>query len=200
MEIFKNVSYDWLGKKWYFIAGSLIMLLIGVGAYFVRGGLAYGIDFTGGTLIIMKFNQPPDLDKIRNALNPEAVTPPLIQTFDDPSKNTVQIRVQRFKSGADDVEAGQKAIQNRLRQVFDPGNAGGTQLDINNIALDPIATALTDADPDNLKSQNKTAAEIESYYRNLAGSILEYRNKTSDGLLNSLDDLRKVPACEQCGD
>ena len=130
MEIFKNVSYDWLGKKWYFVAGSMIMLLIGVGAYFVRGGLAYGIDFTGGTLIIMKFNQPPDLDKIRNALNPEAVTPPLIQTFDDPSKNTVQIRVQRFKSGADDVEAGQKAIQNRLRQVFDPGNAGGTQLDI----------------------------------------------------------------------
>jgi len=81
-----------------------------------------------------------------------------------------------------------------LRQVFDLGHAGGTQLDINNIASDPIATALTNADPDNLKSQNKTTAEIESYYRNLAGSILEYRNKTSDGLLNSLDDLRKVPA------
>src|SRR5262249_18282581 len=34
--------------------------------------------------------------------------------------------------------------------------------------------------------------EIETYYRNLAVSIMEYRNKTSDGLVNSLDDLRNV--------
>ena len=191
MEIFKNVSFDWLGKKWYFIGGSWVMLLIGVVGYFVRGGLAYGIDFTGGTLIIVKFNKPPDLEKIRSALDPEAVTPPLIQTFDDPSKNTVQIRVQRSKAG-EDVEASQKALQARLRQVLDPTHVEGNKLDFNNTSLDPIAKSLIDADPDNLKSQNKTTAEIETHYRNLAASIMEYRNKTSDGLVNSLDDLRNV--------
>src|SRR5262245_24094545 len=167
------------------------MLLIGVVGYFVRGGLAYGIDFTGGTLIIVKFNKPPDLEKIRSAFDPKAVTPPLIQTFGDPSENTVQIRVQRSKSG-EDVEVGQKALQTHLREVLDPTHAGGNQLDFNNTGLDSIAKYLTETDPDNLKSQNKTTTEIDTHYRNLAASIMEYRNRTSNGLVNSLDDLRSV--------
>ena len=73
MEIFRDVSIDWLGKKWYFLGASWVLFALGVIGYFVRGGFAYGIDFTGGTIIYLKFNSAPDLDRIRKALKPEAV-------------------------------------------------------------------------------------------------------------------------------
>jgi preprotein translocase subunit SecF len=77
VELFKQISIDWLGKKWLFGAFSLLLLALGIGGYVMKGGLQYGIDFTGGTIMLLKFNQSPDLDRIREALSPESQSPPL---------------------------------------------------------------------------------------------------------------------------
>jgi len=86
VEILREVSIDWLKNKWYFFGLSLFLAALGTVGYFVRGGLAYSIDFTGGTIVILKFNKTPDLNLIRRTLRPEASAPPLIQTYDRPEK------------------------------------------------------------------------------------------------------------------
>lgn len=54
MRIFEHIQIDWLGKRKIFYAVSLSLFLIGWITVFVRG-LHFGIDFKGGTEIVLEF-------------------------------------------------------------------------------------------------------------------------------------------------
>ena len=58
MEFFKGVNIDWMGKAKYFVALSLILLAVGWASILMHGGLRYGIDFRGGTLVYVRFAGP----------------------------------------------------------------------------------------------------------------------------------------------
>jgi len=193
VEILRDVKVDWLGKKWHFLAASWVIIAAGIVGYVTRGGLAYGIDFTGGTIIRLKFNKPPDQDMIRRSLKPEAVGTTLVQRYDDPSKNTVQVRMQTVFGSGQDVDAGHKAVQALLTQAFDPQNASRPGKDFQSIGFDTLLKHLLDTDPDNLRSQSKTSQETQTHYRNVSRSLLDYRDKTREGLIGSLDELGNAP-------
>jgi preprotein translocase subunit SecF len=192
VEIFKQVSISWLSKKWWFFGFSWLLILLGAIAYIRHGGLEYGIDFTGGTLIQLKFNQAPDLDLLRESLKSEAATPPLIQRYGNPSENSVQVRMQTAFGGGD-IESGRRELIAVLRKVFDPDHVNSEKSDYNNTGLSTITNLLLDTDPDNLRNQEKTTQEVDSYYRDLAQSLLDYRNKEKQGLVPSLEDLKNAP-------
>jgi preprotein translocase subunit SecF len=98
MEILKNPNFDFLGKARYFIAASLILIAAGV-AYMATHGVRYGVEFSGGTELIVKFKTTPQVDRIRPAL--ETVAPgAIIQTYGNPASNQVLIRV----AGGQEVE------------------------------------------------------------------------------------------------
>ena len=76
MELFHNVNVDWLGKKWYFLAFSMIFSVAGIismGWHWAHpvGGLRspvpLGVDFRGGTQVQLKFAHTPDINQIRQA-------------------------------------------------------------------------------------------------------------------------------------
>ena len=53
MEILKNPNFDFLGKARVFIAVSLLVILGGA-ALIARQGLRYGVEFQGGTQLIVR--------------------------------------------------------------------------------------------------------------------------------------------------
>jgi preprotein translocase subunit SecF len=193
VELFKQISVDWLGKKWWFLAFSLLLLAAGVAGYFMRGGLTYGIDFTGGTIILMKFKETPDLDRIRDSLSPETRTPPLIQRYDAPSKNMVQIRLQSVTTEDEDLETERVRLLAVLRKVFDPEHVDTTLQDFNNAGLEDLFQYLFKADPDGLSKAGKESLEVEQYYRNMAQALKDYRDKDREGLVPSISVLKEVP-------
>jgi preprotein translocase subunit SecF len=193
VEIFKQVSISWLSKKWWFFGFSWLLIILGVIGYITNGGLIYGIDFTGGTIIYLKFKQSPDLELIRKSLKPEAATPPLIQRYGAAAENTVQVRMQTVFGAGQGIEAGHRELLSVLRKAFDPEHVASTQVDFNNVGMDALDKYLLGSDPDNLRSQNKTTQETDTYYRNLAQALLDYRNVDGQGLVQSLDDLKRAP-------
>jgi len=195
VELFKQTKIDFLSKKWLFASVSIVLFLIGVAAYFVRG-LNYGIDFTGGTIILIKFQHAPDYDKLRDALESEASSAPTLQSYGPANSNSVQVRMQKALGTGSDYEADKKRLIEALRKEFDPSHAGSAQQDFNNIGASALESFLLEGDPDGLKAQNKTIAETEGHYGELAAKILDYRNKTADGLLLSLDELKKAGASD----
>ena len=65
MEFFRNTNINFLGWKWYFLAFSLIFSVAGVLSMFFWHGIPLGVDFKGGTLVRVKFAQPPEDNQIR---------------------------------------------------------------------------------------------------------------------------------------
>ncbi len=68
MRIFEDIHIDWLGKRKIFYAISLSLFLIGWINVFVRG-LHFGIDFKGGTEIVLQFDKPVNVSNIRQYID-----------------------------------------------------------------------------------------------------------------------------------
>jgi preprotein translocase subunit SecF len=97
MEILKNPNFDFLGKTRYFVMASLVLILAGL--LMARpGGVRYGVEFSGGTQLVVKFQNPPEVDLIRAAVGKESAGA-TIQTYDAPSKNRVLIRLAETGEG-----------------------------------------------------------------------------------------------------
>ena len=82
MSLFsKQPDFDFIGKRWLAIGFSLLIIAAGVVALVSRGGLPLGIDFSGGTLMVLEFGQSTNEDAVRDAL--VAVDEKVVQQYGD---------------------------------------------------------------------------------------------------------------------
>jgi preprotein translocase subunit SecF len=86
IQIFKSINFDWLGYRRIFIAISIVIMLVGLGSAVVRqirpGGtdaFNLGVDFKGGTVLTVKFKQPPTAEAIRDAMGKAGIKDAIIQ-------------------------------------------------------------------------------------------------------------------------
>src|SRR4029434_4235255 len=61
----------------------VLFILAGFGSMVAKGGLRYGIDFSGGTLLQVRFEKPVPVDRIRRALETVKMGESVIQEFGD---------------------------------------------------------------------------------------------------------------------
>src|SRR2546427_11129865 len=81
IELFKNPNYDFIGKRKWAYYVSIAFTLIGLISLVAKGGLRYDIDFTGGTLIQVRFEQAPSVAQIRSSLSTIHLGESVIQRF-----------------------------------------------------------------------------------------------------------------------
>jgi preprotein translocase subunit SecF len=92
MEFLKNPNFDFLGKTRYFVTASVLLVLAGIVWMARPGGLRYGVEFSGGTQLILKFKQAPQTERIRAAVEPVAPGV-VIQSYGDAATNQVLVRI-----------------------------------------------------------------------------------------------------------
>jgi preprotein translocase SecF subunit len=111
--LFKNANYPFFRYKNIGYAVSIGLTVLALGAIAVRGGLRYSIDFTGGTLVQVKFDEPVESQTLRDALSSvEGLSSSEVQRFGDPTD--VLIRAQ-VPAGEEDVFGDR--IESHLRQA-----------------------------------------------------------------------------------
>ena len=104
MQLFKHETrFDFMGKIKVAMIISGIVILIGLGSIVFSGGLKYGIDFAGGTLVQLQFKSPPDIEVIRDGLKTIGLGESTIQEFG--SKKDILIRVERSEEKLEAVGA-----------------------------------------------------------------------------------------------
>ena len=102
MEIFKRVTeYDFMAKKTMAIVLSSAVILVGIISMITHGGLKYGIDFDGGTLVQLKFKTPPAIEDLRDGLKKIGLGDSTIQEFG--SKNHILIRVEKSEEKLEEI-------------------------------------------------------------------------------------------------
>ena len=99
MEFFShNKIYDFMKVGRFFMAITLLLAFLSVGLFFAKG-MSYGIDFSGGTIVQLKYEQKAPIDKIREDLAKDKIfSGALISEFGSPEE--IQIR---FASVTDNV-------------------------------------------------------------------------------------------------
>ncbi len=81
IQILKKTHLDFIGMRRKAFILSSILMLIGIVFLIIRGGLNYGIDFKGGTLIQLHFEKPISTGDIRKAMSEISNTKVQIQKF-----------------------------------------------------------------------------------------------------------------------
>ena len=104
MQLFKDEThFDFMGKIKGAMSLSGIVILNGLISIAVSGGIKYGIDFAGGTLVQLQFKNPPDIEVIRDGLKTIGLGESTIQEFG--SKKDILIRVERSEEKLEAVGA-----------------------------------------------------------------------------------------------
>jgi preprotein translocase subunit SecF len=99
MHIFKNPNFDFLRWRWYAMALSVFIIGAGIVTIVTRG-IPLGVEFSGGTNLIIRFTAPVSEDQIRTALQ---AIPHEVQQYGDPGANQMLVRLpqtQQAEQGA----------------------------------------------------------------------------------------------------
>jgi preprotein translocase subunit SecF len=177
MEILKNPNYDFLGKAKFFV--TLSVLLIAAGAvHMYQQGIRYGVEFEGGTQLIVQFQSRPDVGAVRAVV--EKVAPGVaIQGYDAPARNQVLVRV-----AGGDLAAKSQAILQALGEAYPQNRASIASSDETQMtlrfdsqpALDSVRPAVAQMAPD-------TVVEI---YGDATKNELVIRRDPSQQVMNVL--------------
>src|SRR3954462_9085773 len=121
MHIFNKTNINFMRWRWHAVALSWVVILAGLAVIATRG-LPRGIEFAGGTSVIMQFDQAPSDDAVRTALNqhyPGGGSDAIVQTYGDASLRQKMVRVPHVgeESGA--------SLSNTANGVTEAMKAGG---------------------------------------------------------------------------
>jgi len=185
VELFRNTNIDFLGKKWYFLAFSLIFSVAGLLSIFFWHGIPLGVEFRGGTLVYVKFAQTPNLDQIRKDMDRAGLHDPKIQNFGPASDNEVLVDLGIQETSEAALDKGKNTIIHALETQATAG-----KLDLNNTGAAGLEAYLVQKDPMHL------GTDAEQRYTALAHQIDDFRNHQRGGILNSIDELRGIAPSE----
>jgi preprotein translocase subunit SecF len=133
VELFKSTSIDWLGKKWYFLGFSLIFSVAGLLSILFWHHVPLGVDFKGGTQVRVRFDQPPNEDHVRQAMDRSGIRDFRIQRISDPSGNAAnKVIIALPQSTATDAahDAGREAVEQALAASYHDSASSVEQVDI----------------------------------------------------------------------
>ena len=114
MEFFRNPNIDFLGKKWYFIAFSLVFSVAGILSMLFWHGLPLGIDFRGGTLVYVKYSHTPDDNAVRAQMDRAGLHNVRIQRFGTIDSNEILIDLPLQETSEQALDQGKNQIINAL--------------------------------------------------------------------------------------
>jgi preprotein translocase subunit SecF len=105
-----NTQFDFMGQRRVAVIVSVVLLVVSVLSLAVRG-LELGIDFTGGTLIEVGYQEPADIDKVRQTLTDNGFDDAVTQYFG--TSRDVLVRIAP-REGATQAQVGNEVL-NALR-------------------------------------------------------------------------------------
>ena len=149
VEIFKEPQIDWLGKKKIFIAITIALMVIGAAAVQIRG-FKLGVDFSGGTLMTVRFKQMPTTEQVRTVLGESGidVRNVVLQPITN-RPNELIIRTPQSDANESErrVDEDKRNIIRALQKLNPAGEIAAGKANINSIDAEGIEQELRHKDP-----------------------------------------------------
>ncbi len=116
MEFIKpGINFDFVGKMKLACGISIAAMVISIASIIWHGGLNYGIDFAGGTLVQLKFQKATSTEQIRSAFKPIGLQNVVIQPY---GENEVVVRIGEVAAGGKELSL---MIDESLKEALGQG-------------------------------------------------------------------------------
>lgn len=120
MRLFRNANYEFIEKRRIAYVLSAVVIALGLGAMALNVGAIgnwqnYGVDFTGGVLVQVRFNQPVEVGELRSALG--GAQAPAITRFGEDNEYTIRAALEEGV----EVEAVSNRLASEVEQAFGAG-------------------------------------------------------------------------------
>ena len=186
VELFRNPKIDWLNAKKFFIGITIFLLVMGAIAVQFRG-FNLGVDFTGGTLMTVRFKEQPSLDQIRSALSAAHIDTTKVTLQPVTSRpNELIIHSPQLDKGSEAerrVDEDKRSIIGALQRLNPAGDIAAGKININSVDAAGIEAELRQVDPLDIKAQY---FPTEHPYRQVGDQIIALRNGPNKGFLQDM--------------
>lgn len=115
MRMFHNLNIDFMGKRKIWYALSLSVLVIAVAGLSFKQ-IVYGIDFRGGTELVLRFTTPPAINELRSAIDRADFKGSEIKSYGEPTDIIIFTAEQE-----ENVKVGD-AIREEITKAFPDNN------------------------------------------------------------------------------
>ena len=110
-----GINIDFVGRKKPALFFSSFLIIACILSMILKGGLNFGIDFAGGTLVQIRFERTTNPGEIRGGLQEIGLEGSVIQQFGEKKDNEYLIRVESTSS---DVEGISDRIQGTFSKIY----------------------------------------------------------------------------------
>ncbi|MDR3243132.1 MAG: protein translocase subunit SecF [Elusimicrobiota bacterium] len=107
MQIINNLDIDFVKHRRKFFMVPLALLIILIAVYIVKGGPNYSIDFTGGIMMRVSFEQPVEMQEVRKAIDGAGIS-----SFELQKSDAMYIIRAKYDIGS------QKEFENDISSAF----------------------------------------------------------------------------------
>jgi preprotein translocase subunit SecF len=174
MQIFEHLKVDFMGKRKFFYILSSSLFLLGMLSIVFRG-LEFGIDFKGGSEIILKFEKPVNIGALRNEIEKIGLGSMELKTYG--SDNAVLIRTELQTIPANIYPKVIQSIQSEIDKVIP-----GIERKIIDSTINSITFAFPNPDTTNIIVEKVFAAGFQ------AAKISEEPSNTKMGVSIGISD------------
>ncbi|HVS02212.1 MAG TPA: hypothetical protein VMT16_05540, partial [Thermoanaerobaculia bacterium] len=168
MKRLHELNIDFMRHLHVMVAISGVLVLLALTQLLV-GRLNMGIDFAGGTQLIVRFLEEPAIDEVRAVLAEAGMGEVQIQRFGEQERNEIIIKTPLLP---DRQEGSRDAVVRALESRFGSGDG---QPDLNEIGVATLTSLLYESDPDGRRGEGEAAAR--EHYRAVAESVMEVRSE-----------------------
>ena len=98
-RLFRTPNFDFLRWRWQALTVSAVVVIAGIALAVARGGIPLGIDFSGGSVLSVKFSGPVSEEIVQAALPGQEI----VQRYGDATDNELLIRIPQL-AGANEAE------------------------------------------------------------------------------------------------
>lgn len=184
MKLIGQTQIDFLGRRRAFIGLSLVLLAVGAASAALQGGLKFGIDFKGGTLVYVKFSEEPDVDRIRRVLTDKGLNVATLQPFEDGGASH-ELKIDLDLAGEFVETSGKEQVIDTLREIY-PTPAG--KLDFNNAGSDALGQQLMASQA--LRDAGHSSQELQEF----AVQLVAWRDQAPrSGLVREAAEFAQAP-------
>jgi preprotein translocase subunit SecF len=189
VELFRNPQIDWINAKKFFIGVTIVLMLLGAISVQLRG-FNLGVDFTGGTLLDIRFKEMPTLPTIRSVLGQAGIDTTKVTLQPVTSRpNELIIHAPQLATGNEAerrVDEDKREIIGALQRL-NAGDVSAGKININSIDAAGIEAELRQVDPLEIRAQY---FPTEHPYRQVGDQIVAFRDGPNKGYVQEFNAIQ----------